>query len=151
MNEAARRGFFCGSKPPYGYQSFKTDILSRSGFKERLVPLPKEAEIVQLVFNLSERGDSGIPFGVKQIAECLNERGILRRGNSWTHTNVHVVLANKVCIGECSWGKRRSRPSPNSAPIISVIVVSILERFVTHSEKHAFPETKTQPRLISAR
>ena len=85
------------------------------------MPHPKEAEIVQLVFNLSERGDSGIPYGVKRIAEYLNERGILRRGNRWTHTNVHVVLTNKVSIGEYSWGNRRSRPSPDNAPIVSKI------------------------------
>lgn len=43
----AREGFFNGSRPPFGYTTFATDIPARSGVKKKLVICPEEAEIVR--------------------------------------------------------------------------------------------------------
>lgn len=41
MVENAQKGYFNGSKPPYGYTTVKLDIKGRSGFKRKLVTCPR--------------------------------------------------------------------------------------------------------------
>ena len=96
----AEQGFFNGSKPPYGYQSIKTDIPSRTGYKKRLAIDVQEAEVVKLIFKLSLQGEDGISWGVKKIAEFLNRNGYTRRGNVWQKQKVHSILTSNTYIGE---------------------------------------------------
>src|SRR5206468_11872911 len=68
--------------------------------KKRLVVDADEAEIVRRIFALYLHGHQGAAMGCKSIAYFLNERGIARRGQRWTRTRVHEVLANEAYIGE---------------------------------------------------
>ena len=117
MNTNAKHGFFCGSRPPYGYKIFVTDIPARSGFKKRLTIHPDEAEIVKMIFNLSEKGKSGKPWGVKRITTYLNNEGILRRGKSWTTNEISKILTNTAYIGTYKWGVRRVDTHSHLPPV----------------------------------
>ena len=73
MREAASRGFFLGSKAPYGYKRVKVN----DGVKERptLEVDPATAPVVKEIFESSLSGN-----GLKEICKTLNDRGITNRG-----------------------------------------------------------------------
>jgi site-specific DNA recombinase len=52
---SAKEGKYCGSKPPYGYSRVK--LVGEKGWT--LQPVPDQAEIVKLIFNLYVHGVSG--------------------------------------------------------------------------------------------
>ncbi len=98
MREAASRGFFLASKAPYGYKRIKV----QDGPKERptLEVDPDAAPIVKEVFDLSLRG-----YGLKEICNQLNERGITKAGKRWQKNMLHYVLTNEAYTGTAVWGK----------------------------------------------
>ena len=73
---SAARGFFLGSKAPFGYRRVKVN----DGVKERptLEVDPATAPIVKEIFQSSLRGN-----GLKEICRELNDRGITSRGKRW--------------------------------------------------------------------
>ena len=97
MREAASRGFFLGSKAPFGYTRIKVS----DGAKERptlevdLVAAP----IVREIFESSRRGN-----GLKEICKELNGRGITNRGRRWQKNVVHYLLTNEAYTGTAVWG-----------------------------------------------
>lgn len=88
----AREGGYAGGKPPLGY---KAD-------DGRLVVVPKEAEIVRLVFELRSQG--GTLIG---IADELNKRGYrTKKGNEFKHSAVQTILNNEETYrGNYKYGK----------------------------------------------
>ena len=74
-------------RPPYGY---------RIGIGGKLEEVPREAELVRLMFRLY--GEEGL--GVRSIAGYLNERGFrTRRGQGWSMVTIRDILRNSVYIG----------------------------------------------------
>ena len=79
--ERVRRGLAPGGNTPYGYR--------RNG--HGLEPDPDEVEIVQAIFELAGRGQSG-----PRIARILTENGWARRnGKSWTQRQISAILARR--------------------------------------------------------
>ena len=76
MREAASRGFFLGSKAPFGYVRVKVS----DGVKERptLEIDPAAAPVVKELFQSSLRGN-----GLMEICKALNDRGVTNRGKRW--------------------------------------------------------------------
>ena len=97
MREAASRGFFLGSKAPFGYTRVKVS----DGVKDRptLEVDPVAAPIVQEIFESSRRGN-----GLKEICKELNGRGITNRGRRWQKNIVHYLLTNEAYTGTAVWG-----------------------------------------------
>ena len=85
MREAASRGFFLGSKAPFGYRRVKVS----DGVKERptLEVDPATAPVV------------------KEIFETLNDRGVTNRGKRWYKGTLHYVLRNEAYTGAAVWGR----------------------------------------------
>ena len=119
MREAASRGFFLGSKAPFGYTRVKVS----DGVKDRptLEVDPVAAPIVREIFESSRRGN-----GLKEICKELNSRGITKRGRRWQKNIVHYLLTNKAYTGTAIWGvksKDERNPEPvrveNAWPVIS--------------------------------
>ena len=81
MREAASRGFFLGSKAPFGYTRVKVS----DGVKE--------------IFESSRRGN-----GLAEICKELNGRGITNRGRRWQKNIVHYLLTNEAYTGTAVWG-----------------------------------------------
>ena len=98
MREAALRGFFLGSKAPFGYRRVKVS----DGAKERpiLEVDPATAPVVKEIFEKSLRGS-----GLKELCKELNDRGITNRGKRWYKGTLHYVLRNEAYTGTAVWGK----------------------------------------------
>ena len=98
MREAALRGFFLGSKAPFGYRKVKVS----DGAKERptLEVDPATAPVVKEIFEKSLRGS-----GLKELCKELNERGVTNRGKRWNKGGLHYVLRNEAYTGTAVWGK----------------------------------------------
>ncbi|MXZ90456.1 MAG: recombinase family protein [Chloroflexi bacterium] len=97
MREAASRGFFLGSKAPFGYTRVKVS----DGVKDRptLEVDPVAAPIVTEIFESSRRGN-----GLAEICKELNGRGITNRGRRWQKNVVHYLLTNEAYTGTAVWG-----------------------------------------------
>ena len=97
MREAASRGYFLGSKAPFGYTRVKVS----DGVKDRptLEVDPVAAPIVKEIFESSRRGN-----GLKEICKGLNGRGITHRGRRWQKNVVHYLLTNEAYTGTAVWG-----------------------------------------------
>ena len=98
MREAASRGFFLGSKAPFGYTRIKVN----DGAKERptLKVDPATAPIVKGSFESSLRGN-----GLKEICKELNDQGITNRGKRWYKGGLHYLLTNEAYTGMAVWGR----------------------------------------------
>ena len=98
MREAASRGFFLGSKAPFGY----TRVQISDGAKERptLKVDTATAPVVREIFESSLRGN-----GLKEICKALNGRGITNRGKRWNKGGLHYLLNNEAYTGTAVWGR----------------------------------------------
>ena len=94
---SARDGNYQGSKPPYGYDKVP--------YKAAIVPNPKEAPVVKLIFKLASEG-----WNKGAIARHLNDSGIPTRfGFLWTASRIGAILSNPVYKGMVRYGYRRQR------------------------------------------
>ena len=98
MREAASRGFFLGSKAPFGYERVKVN----DGIKVRptLEVDPAAAPVVMEIFESSLGGN-----GLKEICKTLNDRGITNRGKRWYKGGLHYLLTNEAYTGTAVWGR----------------------------------------------
>ena len=112
MREAASRGFFLGSKAPFGYTRVKVS----DGVKERptLEIDPATAPVVKEIFESSLRGN-----GLKEICKALNDRGITNRGKRWYKGGLHYLLTNEAYTGTAVWGKTAKGEKAHPGPCAS--------------------------------
>ena len=98
MREAASRGFFLGSKAPFGYKRVKVS----DGVKDRptLEVDPATAPVVREIFERSLQGN-----GLKEICKALNDRGVTNRGKRWYKGGLHYLLNNEAYTGTAVWGR----------------------------------------------
>ncbi len=116
MRENAARGFFNGSRPPYGFQK----VAVRDGVKVRyrLAPAAESSTTVQVVrriFRLAAKDT-----GCKEIAKILNQEGIrTATGELWGNVTVYKILTNEAYKGTLVWGGRVGHPAARSgeAPV----------------------------------
>lgn len=101
MYEAARQGYYPGSKTPYGFTKAKVDA-GRGVIRSILVPDEHEAPVVQLAFELYT-----VLGGALMVATELTQRGIrYRKGKPWTKDLVLAVLDEPAAAGMVYWQKR---------------------------------------------
>lgn len=113
LNNKRQNGQYC-TCPPYGYKKDPKD-------KNRLIPDPETAPVVQKIFRLAAEGYSSL-----KIAETLNngtdippllyrstcrdsftEQGKARASRFWNYTTVKRVLKNEVYLGNTLLGKTK--------------------------------------------
>jgi len=109
MREAASRGYFLGSRAPFGYRRVKV----HDGMKERptLEVDPATAPAVKEIFESSLRGN-----GLKEICRELNDRGLTNRGTRWYKGGLHYLLTNEAYTGTAVWG-RTVKGAKNPDPV----------------------------------
>lgn len=106
MKENARRGFWNGGPPPYGYQSAAVE--ERAGtIKKRLKMEPAEGDIVRQIFHLYLGTSGHEPMGLRSLAAHLNDRGLrYRRGRSFSSARVHEILTRTAYAGTHYFNRR---------------------------------------------
>lgn len=109
MIRNAQMGYFCGSRPPFGFQVVPDRDQPR---RRRLAIEPSETDLVQRIFAMRVRG-----LGAYQIAVTLNAEGILyRHGATWSKANILAVLRNEAAIGLTVYNRTDSRKKRARAP-----------------------------------
>ena len=109
MKENARRGFFNGSNPPYGYQIAHVED-ERGNKKSRLAINRDEAETVQRAFSLYVDGHEGEQLGAKRIAELFNQDGLpTRRKAKWSKQRILAILSDSTYLGEYVFNRRDAK------------------------------------------
>jgi len=158
MRENAARGFFNGSRPPYGLHLVRVN----DGGKERnrLEPDPPDSVPVRTVKDIFAKAMGGL--GCKEIAKSLNHEG--RRtghGRRWGVGTVHKVLTNEAYCGTLVWGGRRGHPACRSglapvrvenaweAIISPADFAAVQERMVRRRFKAVHPRTLPSSYLLS--
>lgn len=129
MRENARQGFWNGSKPPFGYRVVAAEQRGMR-VKKKLDIEPLQAERVRQMFALARvgEGDSG-PFGLRKIADHLNERGIRTSGGGrWGTGAVHQILRRKTYAGTHQFNVKNARTKERKPDdeIIEVPVPAII-------------------------
>ena len=109
MKENARRGYFNGSRPCFGYRAVDCVMEGNNRKKKRAEIDPSEAAIVRNIFEMYLNGHQGRQMGAQEIARHFNDKGISLRGASWNKSRVHEVLTNRAYIGEYYFNKRDSK------------------------------------------
>ena len=145
MREAASRGFWVASRPPYGYKRVKV----QDGAKERptLVLNPPVDDIVRRIFDMAVNGKS-----VLDITRTLNDEGIpTTTGKPWLKTTVHRLLTNEAYTGTLVWGHNAKDGSePVRVEDAHPAIVSTQEfQYVQRLLKSRAPK-KVNPRRVSS-
>lgn len=104
MRENASRGFFNGSRPPYGYR--KIEVCDGGRMRRKLEPEDEDSTAVKTVKRIFDLAASNI--GCKEIAMMLNNEGLrTSTGERWGKGTVHKVLTNEAYCGTLVWGGRK--------------------------------------------
>lgn len=111
LRENARRGFFNGSRPPWGLH--KVAVRDGAKMRNKLEPYPEDSVSVWVVSRIFDMAFNDI--GSKEIAKTLNRDG-LRTGNGkrWGKVTVHKILTNEAYCSTLVWGGRPGHPAINS-------------------------------------
>lgn len=109
---SVQNGNYLGNKPPYGYKKVhykegKNDCYS-------LEPIPEEARIVKLIFEMYRDG-----YGSHTIARKLNEMGVkTQRGNRWSPESLKKMRTNEHYLGKTVWNKRKNTRTIEDGQVI---------------------------------
>jgi len=109
MKENARRGFFNGSRAPYGYRTIEAEEKGQHGHKKRLAVDLTEAATVKLIFRLYVDGLHGKRMSIRSIAGHLNKRNISKRGHTWSKSAIGLTLSNPLYKGEYYFNQHDSK------------------------------------------
>ena len=152
MKANAERGFWNGSRAPFGYAT-ETVCFQGHREKKKLVVFEGEAEVVRRIFDLAD-GVDGPARGVKSIAFELNQTGQMHRGKKFSNSNVHDILTRTAYKGKHFWNQTDTKNKVARPPSewIAFDVVSLVskEQFdrVQSSLKARSPKV-TAPRIVN--
>ena len=105
---AVRRGCYLPAVAPYGYKKITI------GHDPTLEPIPEEAEVMQMVFQLYVRGDS-----LGSIAQRLIDSGVpTKHGGTWRAQMLSKMIRNVHYIGKVSYNKSVKTPVLENGEIV---------------------------------
>jgi len=105
MRENASRGYYNGSRAPYGYSRKK--VKDGETMRNTLEPDASQAPIAQRIFRECAGGK-----GLKEIAKGLNRESIASpTGGKWGKQRIHKILVNEAYTGCLVWGKKHGENS----------------------------------------
>jgi DNA invertase Pin-like site-specific DNA recombinase len=111
LRESAQRGFYTGSKPPYGLHKVPAKDGNKTRYK--LEPDPEDSTSLRVVRRIYDRALKDM--GCKEIAKVLNREGLRTgTGQLWGKTTVHKVLTNEAYCGILVLGGRPGHPALHS-------------------------------------
>ncbi len=111
---SVQEGKYVASRPPYGYRKVKLE--HEKGYT--LEPVPEEAAVVQMIFDLCVNGEDGERFGGAKICRRLNQLHIPpNKGEIWVPSSVYDILRNPIYNGKIRWNWRPVNKSTQNGKI----------------------------------
>ena len=103
MRENASRGFFNGSRPPFGFHRVR--VHDGAKLRNKLELDPKDSIAIQIVRRIFDMALKDM--GCKEIAKALNREGLrTAEGKGWGRAAVHKILTNEAYCGTLVWAGR---------------------------------------------
>lgn len=110
---SVENGNFIGNKPPYGYRKVQYKEGRRKCYT--LEPIPEEARIVKMIFEMYASGT-----GMHGIARKLNSMKIKTVGGcEWVAETITHMLSNEHYIGKVYWNKRRTVKTIENGEVVN--------------------------------
>lgn len=99
---SVQNGNYIGTKPPYGFKKVQYKEGKKTCYT--LEPIPEEARIVKLIFEMYRDG-----YGSHKIAKKLNEMGVKTQlGKKWSAESLKKMRSNEHYIGKVVWNRRKN-------------------------------------------
>lgn len=109
---SVQNGNYLGNKPPYGYKKIRYKEGKQDCFT--LEPIPEEARIVKLIFEMYRDG-----YGSHKIARHLNELGVkTQKGGKWSAESLKKMRTNEHYIGKVVWNKRKNTRTIENGEVV---------------------------------
>lgn len=125
---SVQNGNFIGQKPPYGYKKVKLKEGKR--YCHTLEPIPEQAEVVKMIFEMYSKG-----MGTTTIADKLNAMHIpAPSGGEWVRECMSTMLGNHHYIGMVRWNHRPTVKTVEAGEV--VISRPKAEDFLLYDGKH---------------
>lgn len=97
---SVQNGNYIGQTAPYGYKKVQYKEGKQKCYT--LEPIPEEAEVVKMIFEMYRNGN-----GAMKIADKLNEMHITApKSKKWVRESVSQMLGNVHYIGKVKWNRR---------------------------------------------
>ncbi|MFL0246004.1 recombinase family protein [Candidatus Clostridium stratigraminis] len=119
---AVKDGWYVANRPPYGYERIKH--AGDKGFT--LKPIPKQAEVVKMIYELYTTGElqadgTSKRLGVSLIVHRLNQlKTPTIKSDRWVPATVRDILINPVYIGKVRWNWRPADKAFNEVGNLTV-------------------------------
>jgi site-specific DNA recombinase len=155
MNENARRGFFNGSRPLFGYMTVTVEAPGNKGQKRRYAIDEAEAAIVRRVYALYVHGENGLALGFFGVARALNRDGYTCRGRAWSKKRVEQILRDRSYIGEHYFNRKEGktgRQKPQAEWVLCPVPPIISEQTFAAAQvrREMRQPAKVAPRVLSS-
>ncbi|MEL6996539.1 MAG: recombinase family protein, partial [Pseudomonadota bacterium] len=156
MKENTKQGFWNGSQPPFGFETYVAEIRGTKE-KKKLKICDHEAEIVRLIFRLYTQGNgkSG-PMGLRKLVGHINDQGYTnRQGRAFRVQYVGAILRNSAYIGQ-HWFNRtdtktkRLRPQTEWIELKSDAIIDAYTFQSAQDRLTANAPAMKPPRLVSS-
>ncbi len=108
MTANAAEGYWNGSTPPLGYETYTAEIRGKK-HKKKLRVVPAESAIVEHIYGRYLGADGQPSIGIARLAEELNAKGWSYRGRPFTPALVHTILTRESYVGRHYYGVKDSR------------------------------------------
>jgi site-specific DNA recombinase len=156
MRENARRGFFNGSRAPFGYRVVETEALGNRGRRRKKLAInDAEAEVVRAIYDLYLHGHEGRSTGFKEIAKHLNARQLRMRGGLWGIQKVYKILSSATYQGELFYnvidskaGKKRPPADWIAIQVDPIVDAETFQR--ARQRREGRRPSAVPPRLVSS-
>lgn len=110
--QSCKAGNYLGTRPPYGFKK----IHYKEGKEDcyTLEPLPDQARIVKLIFEMYRDG-----YGSHKIARHLNGMGVkTQRGGKWSAESLKKMRTNEHYLGKVVWNKRKNTRTVENGEVV---------------------------------
>ena len=125
---SVENGNYIGNVPPYGYR--KTQYKEGKRKCYTLEPVPEEARIVKLIFEMYRDG-----AGSHKIARTLDEMGVpAPRGGKWSAESLKKLRTNVHYIGMVRWNYRKTVKTVEDGEVVSSRPMS--SEYLVYPGKH---------------
>ena len=108
MRRNAEDGFWNGSQPPLGYETYTAEMRGKK-HKKKIRVVTSEAATVEYVYGAYVGAGGKASMGIGKPSQHLNEKGLSYRGRKYTPALVHTILTRETYVGRHYYNTKDSR------------------------------------------